>query len=236
MRLDITLPELVASCCDDLVYAILFDKDQRALKDNGFGVLVLTPYTSVAHASFAIPLAEHAQRFKYYSADLLDANFVLPDNPKGEFYQVEYWLQPVGGTFDRTADTLRETRRIVVADKKIVDATLSAAGVKELANIQAHISAVYDSENNILRVMTHLDSNGALITDSQSATIEIVDNAGNTILSSNSNTFLNNQSGVFYIELPGVNLPNDQIFVAKCTIIDNLSVPHVTVSYLNTWD
>ncbi len=236
MRLDITLPDLTPSCCDNLVYAILFDKSQRALKDNGFGVLTLQNYTAAAHADFGIILAEHAERDRYYYLDLLDANFALADNPKGEVYQVEYWRKPVAGVFNRSADELRETRRITVASKQIVDATLSAVGVAELANVQAHVSAVWDSENSILRFMSHLEDDGALVTNSKSVNILVVDNTGAVVQNLNQNTFLTGQAGVFAVNVSNVDLANDQIFMVKGTIIDNANVPHVTVSYLNTWD
>jgi hypothetical protein len=236
MRLDITLPDLTPSCCDNLIYAIVFDKDQRALKDNGFGVLVLQPYTEITHATFGIILTEHAERDRYYYNDLLDANFALPDNPKGECYHVEYWRRPVVGTFARSQDELRETRRIIVANKKLVDATLSLAGESVLANIQSHLSVVYDSENLLLRIMSHLDQNGELVLTTKSVLVTITDSTGTDILSVNSNTFVSNQAGIFYMEVPNIDLPNDRVFVAKAVIIDANNVPHTTVSYVNTWD
>lgn len=236
MRLDITLADLTPSCCDNLVYAVLFDKDQRALKDNGFGVRTLQPYTTAAHADFCIPLAEHAERDRYYYVDLLDAAFALADNPKGEVYQVEYWLAPVLATFDRSVDDLRETRRVIVAGKQLVDATLAAAGVTELANVQAHTSSTYDSETATLRIAAHLDSNGALIVNPKSVTIQVIDKDGASVLNVSQTTYLTGQAGIFYTEVAGVNLGNDQTYVVRCTIIGVNDVPHLTISYLNCWD
>ena len=235
MRLDITLPDLTPSCCDNLVYAIVFDKNQRALKDNGFGVLSLQPYINSNHNGYAIILAEDAERDRYYFIDLLDAQFNLPDNPKGETYQVEFWRKPTAGTFSRS-DELRETRRVCVVGKQIVDATLSAGGVNELANWQAHVSAVYDSELGILRFMAHLDNNGALITDSKLAAIQVFDSAGTQLISVSQSTYVTGLAGVFAVELANQNLDNDQCFAVKCAITDVNNVQHTTVSYLNTWD
>jgi hypothetical protein len=236
MRFDVTLPDLVASCCDNLVYAIVFNKDGQALKDNGFGVLTFQPYTFLTHPDFAIILDEDAERSKYYFKDIIDANLSLADNPKGECYQVEYWLRPVAGTFDRAADELRDTRRIVVSKKKLVDATLSAEGVKELANVQAHLSAVFDSENLILRFMSHLDQNGELVTTTTQCQIIVTDKTGADIINVTDGTYLSNHAGIFSIEIPNINLANDQVFVAKAIITDADGLDHHTVSYLNTWD
>lgn len=235
MRIDITLPDLTPSCCDNLVYAVLFDKNQSALKDNGFGVLTLQPYTEVNHDDYAIILAEHTERDRYYYVDIADANLVLPDNPRGEVYQIEFWRKPVAGTFTRS-DELRETRRVVVSAKTLVDATLSSAGVKELRVTQAHLSAVYDSENAILRFMSHLDVNGELVINPASCRIVVADSTGTPVIDVTSTTYLTNQAGVFYQELPSQSLANDQIFVAKSIIIDSDGVQHTTVSYLETWD
>lgn len=236
MRLDVTLPELVPSCCDNLVYAILFNKDHFALKDNGSGVYVFQPYTSLTHSSFGIVLNEHGERFKYYYIDIPDANIIIPDNPKGEEYHVEYWHRPIVGTFDRGADTLRETRRIIIANKKIVNATLGTKGVSELANIQAHISATYDSENLTLRFMAHLDSNGELIINPTQCQIVVTDSAGNDVINVTDNVYLVNHAGIYSIEVPNINLANDRVFVAKAIITDADGISHTTVSYLNTWD
>lgn len=235
MRLDITLPDLTPSCCDNLVYAILYNKNQSALKDNGFGVLTLQPYVEANHDDYAIILAEHGERDRYYYVDIADANLILPDNPRGEVYQIEFWRKPVAGTFTRS-DELRETRRVTVSAKTLVDAMLSAAGVKELGVTQAHLSAVYDSENSILRFMSHLDINGELVTNPTSCRIFVSDSAGASVIDVTSTTYITNQPGIFYQELPNQTLANDHIFIAKSIITDSQGAQHTTVSYLESWD
>lgn len=235
MRLDVTLPDLVPSCCDDLVYAVVFNKDHQALK-LVLGIYTFQTYLVANHDTFAIILNEHAERSKYYFLDIADANIAIPDNPRGEQYQVEYWRKPVAGVFDRVADELRETRRITVQGKKIVDAVLGANGVAELANIQAHASATYDSENLVLRFMAHLESNGELITTPNRCQIIVTNKDGTDIIDVTETLFLNNHAGVYSIEVPNINLPNDQVFLVKAIIRDVNNVNHNTVSYLNTWD
>lgn len=234
--LDISLPDLVQGCCVDRVYALVFDRLHRALKDNGSGVLIPTAYVKAQHSTFALILSEQSERSKYYFLNLDSTQFSLPANLRGETYQVEYWRRELTGAYNRDQDILEETRPLRWSGNNQVAAELSLEGVNEIVEHESHVSASYDSETLILYLMAHLERAGALVEDALEMNARLLTSAGVEVFNVTQNTYLANAPGIFNWEQSNLNLEHDRIYTVLVTITDAAGIQHKTVSYLNAWD
>jgi len=228
---------LAPSCCVDRVYALIFNQQHQALKDNGSGVLTFQAYTLGTHAEFAIIMNEHADRLKYYFANLAAGGFELPATPDGEEYMMEFWRRDAGGAFDRAEDILEDNRRFLWSGDQIESAgQLSQQSQNELADWQAHVSLTYDSEILSVSLMAHLERNGRLIEDSTQMEALWLDQAGNTISHIVKSAHMVNAPGVYQWNTPNLDLAPDRTSLMLCSITDADGNVHKTAQYVNCWD
>lgn len=228
--------DLEPGCCPGKVYALLFNRSHQALKPNGSGVYVMTSYVKADHHDFAIALNEHPERTSYYYREVDEADFVLAASQRGSPYRLEIWVQEGTGDYDRDADTFLGVVDLVWDQEAVVLSELGIRGVDELAGYVAHLCVAYDSEDHTLRIMSHLDRNGSLVTDPQELTVEMVDAAGTVIYSAVKTTFIPGRSGEYAWDVPEFDLEPDTIYSVKAIIKDADGNDHETVSYVNVWD
>lgn len=228
--------DLAPSCCIDKVYALVFNEQHEALKDNGSGLLIFQTYLIVNHADFAIIMNEHSERTKYYFANLGVGQFELPVTPDGEEYTIEFWRRETGGAFNRAEDRLESTRRFYWSGDQMEPMQLSQQNQSKLADWQAHVSLTYDSENLAVHLMAHLERNGELILDSTQMEALWLDQAGVTIAHTVQSAYLTNAPGVYQWDTPNLDLQPDRTTLMLCTITDAAGGVHKTAQYVNTWD
>lgn len=236
LLLDLYL-NLAPSCCVDKVYALVFNQQHQALRDDGSGVLTFQNFTSAAQAEFSIVMNEHAERLKYYFNNLASGQFDIPPTPDGEQYMMEFWRREVGGPFNRTEDILEDTRRFTWSGDQIESAgSLSEQSQNKLADWQAHVSLTYDSENLAVRLMAHLERNGKLIEDSTQMEALWLDQTGATISHIIKSDHMTNAPGVYQWDTPNLDLAPDRTSLMLCSITDADGNVHKTAQYVNCWD
>lgn len=237
LRLHISFPDLVADCCPDRIYAMVFNEDSsKALKDNGSGVLVLTPYLESTHATFALVLTEHAQRTKYYSRAIANANLILAATPYGEKYSVEYWRRPDVGTFQRDQDILAETRPLYWDGLEEAASRLSQGQERKLNTYEVHVVIGYNSTTQTIYGVAWLELNHLLVQDTTQATFLWRDYNGTILSNITTPAILTDTPGVFRFSQPATDLAPDRLGVITATIRDAAAIDHVGVSGTNTWD
>mgnify|MGYP000346635704 CR=1 FL=1 len=177
MRIEYYFNAGVAGCCANKFYALVFNRSSQCLKDNGSGVLEFAAFTSANQGLFDIPLAEHAQRTRFYYTDILDANINMAATTIGQKFTVEIWKAASAGTPHRVNDTLVETREFIWNGTEYVDAELGAAQLAAMAIQDVQVAIAYDSSESKLRCMAFLEKNGELQADPVSATFSLISRA-----------------------------------------------------------
>lgn len=227
---------LPPSCCVNKVYAVVLNQNHQALKDNGSGVRTFQNYLQANHADFAIILNEHAERTKYYFANLGLGQFQMPATLEGQEYMLEFWRRELVGTFNRSEDILEQTRRFFWSGDQMETVQLAHQTQNKLAEYEAHVSLTYDSENIAVRLMAHLERNGKLQEDSTQLEALWMDQAGNTIAHIVKSDYLTNAPGVYQWDTPNIDLEPDRTTLMLCSITDADGVVHKTAQYVNCWD
>lgn len=239
LLLERNFPDLVASCCPDRIYALVFNHLGQAFKDNGSGVLVMTNYLKASHALFATTLLEDAQRSKYYSLNLDDSDFTLSETPMGLKYTVEYWRRPTTGTFNRDQDILEETRDLYWSGSpagRIIESRLDTSQEERLAGREVHVVLGYDSTTNTVYGIAWLELNHVLQADAVNCNFQWKDYAGTVITDTTVTSIIPGTPGVFRFSQPATDLAPDRLGLLVATITDAQSVARVGVSGTNTWD
>jgi len=236
MRIEYYYKEGVEGCCPVMFYALIFNQQHQALKNNGSGDYALAAYASADHADFAIVLNEHTERTRFYYLDFDPANFTLAANVLGQPYTMEIWKALVGGTYSRTDDTLREAREFFWDGDNFINAEFSQSQINAIANQTSHVAAVYDSNNNVLRCMAFLDRNGSLITNPLSCNFRLISRANDELANSTITAQLGQQPGIFHWEQPGITLDPDEVYAVVALIIDADGNEHESASVQLTWD
>jgi hypothetical protein len=238
LYLDAYLPNEVQGCCPSKVYALVMNEQNQALKLNA-GVWSFANYTAAAHASHAIVLAEHVERFKYYSTTLLDAQFTLPETPAGQSYYIEIWKRdPATGNnnYNRNDDSLKETRRFWWIDSKLEYFKVPAKQLSDIKGYVSHLSMSYDSELQSVKFVAWLELGGSLVEDPVECRIQWYDRNGGTILDTTASAFMTGVNGIYVFEQAGIDLTPDNSTPAIVTIKDASGTPHKSVSSVVTWD
>lgn len=238
IRLDVYVPDLVVDCCPDKVYAIIFNDEGDALKwAAGPAQWQLATYVLADHADFAIALAESSDRSKFYTLLLEAADYTLADTPDGTHYWMEYWLrEAVDTNYDRTEDTLLESRRFYLVNNELSYTQLNLFQRQALQGATAQCTIAYDSEEQKVRFMAWLERGGAAVTDAVTATVYWTKRDGTVILNTSYSTHVTGQPGVFCWEHTGIDLEPDEVSVIKVTIEDADGNLPFTYTSMVTWD
>lgn len=235
MRIEYYYPEGAAGCCPAHFYAIIFNRSHQALKPNA-GVLEFATFSAASQGDFDIPLAEHAQRTRFYYTTIADADISLPASAIGQKYTMEIWKTASAGNPNRTNDTLRTTREFMWNGTEFIDAELGAAQLLQLAMKDVFIAVAYDSSEMKLRCMAYYEKNGELQTDPLACSFSFISRGDTELINSSPATQLANAPGIFAWEQSAVSLDPDEVYAAVVTITDADGIEHTGVSAQVTWD
>lgn len=239
LLLDYYAKSEAAGCCPGEFYALVFNQQTQALKDNGSGVLTLQNYTSAGHNGFAQALTENAQRTRYYSLLVAAANLNLAATPADQKYTMEYWRRIGGGTKDRSADTLLETRDFTWSGSPtgvIQQGRLDAAQLDSLSEYLAQCSVSFDSDSQVIGFVAWLERGGILQADVTQVTILWINNDGSILLNTTQATQLAEIPGVFNWSESLVDLVPDKVTTLKVTITKADASVHSSITTVTTWD
>lgn len=236
LRFEALFPELEAGCCPNRVYVVMFDQDGNALKPNGLGTYTFQPYTKATHSSFAIVLAEHGERSKFYSSELSPVNHSVPVTPDGECYYLEFWKREGNTAYNRDEDEVLECRRVFWTGNYLSTTRLSDGDVEAVAAYKAELGVTYDSETSTVYFVAFLERNGELVTDPQQMEINWKARDNSTIANVVQRTTMNNLPGVYAFSLSLMDLDPDQATPITVTITDADGVEHTSGSVSLTWD
>lgn len=234
LRLEYNHKSGSAGCCVDEFYAVVFAFNQQALKNNGSGTYTLNAFDGGNQDDFAIELAEHAERTRYYYVDL--STFTLPANSLGEYYTVEYWQADVAGTYDRTTDTFLDSRNFLWDGTKFVDSQIALSQLPSAYSTELAVS--YDSNTNEMRLIAFLELNGELQSTVTACEFTLVARDGTVIANTSltSSDFITGMNGVFAWTQASITLSPDEVYAAKVEITDAASAVHTGAAVQVTWD
>lgn len=236
MRIEHYYKEGAAGCCPNHFYALVFNRASQCLKDNGSGVLTFDTFAAASQGLFDIPMAEHAQRTRFYYVDIDDEDIDLAATTIGQKYTVEIWKTASAGVPNRTNDTLADVKEFIWNGTEYVDAELGASQVLELSQKDVHIAVSYDSNTSELRCLAFYEKNGELQTDPLLCNFKLITREDVILINSNPSTQLTNQPGIFSWTQPTVTLDPDEVYAAVATITDADGIEHKSASIQVTWD
>lgn len=229
MKIEYYYKDGVLGCCPLQVYAIVRTQSFSALKDDGAGNKALEPYVAADNADFAIVTAEHAELSKLYYVEIDPSDLTLPATPDGEYYYLEFWLADVAGTYDRSVDTLLDTKEFIWDGSDYANDWMpSNEGEVELATS-------YDSVTHTSYFMASLSQNGQHVATPTSCSFKMVNENGEVIAESNPGTQLTNIPGVYYWNEPGQDPTADRVYAIIVTITYG-GHDYSTVHYQVNWD
>lgn len=237
MLLSVSAPDLLANCCPDLLYAIVFDDEGNALKSDGSGNWILSPYVATDHESFAIPLGEDPERSKFYKTILDEETFELPETPIDSRYTIEYWYRDAGDTdYNREEDQLLQTREFWWLHEQLHFTPIMSKQIEEVRGYTAHVAISYDAELKIASITAWLDLGNNIVQTTVRAEIDWRYQDGTLISNTQQTTYIPGLDGVFAWQHSGIDLTPDIATACLVTIEDAEGQNHQTVSSIVTWD
>lgn len=235
LLLDILASGLAAGCCPAKVYALVFDHQGNALKDNGSGTLVLAPYIKANHADFAQVLVEATERTSYYTKNVTLVTF--PVTPDGAKYTVEYRYRNAPGTaYNRDQDAVLELRDLYWSGTNIQPTRLDLWQEGRLQFTECHVTVGYDSTTKTVYAIAWMEKNFSPQLTTTRCEFQWINYLGVEICHVIVTSVVPGVPGVFRFSLPNTDLTPDQVGVVKATIRDADGVDHLGIYGTNTWD
>lgn len=217
LRIEAYFKDLPQGCCANKIYALVFRQNNQALKLSGPTYLFDT-FTAAALDSFKIELSEHAQRSKYYYADLSAASVALiPDTAHDEPYWLEFWLKEGAG--GRTLDTLYEVRPFWWQNHRLTWDQLSFSDKSNLDYFKAHVVVSFDSTLSKLRFVGWLEKNGRLVTAAETCSIKWLTRAGLTVADFTISSAMPGMPGVFQAEQVIIDIDPDEAMPIQISVL-----------------
>ncbi len=234
-----SFPELATGCCDDKLFASVFNQQGQALH-NVDGFWSFEDYVAVNANNYAILMAENAERTKSFSALLAEADFNMADTPDGEVYEIEYWRLDIGDgpEFIRQNSTLLAVEPFVwYAGKKVLGVTSLGVAQRTMADqYMVQISVAYNSDSSTIQFLAWLEKNGVRQTESQNCNVLMFDREGTAILNSTQTQPIPGYPGMFQWPIVNIPLLADTSYTIIATIKDVDDALRMGVCAAVTWD
>lgn len=231
--------DLPLGCCNSKIYALLFDDTtNNALKFDD-PTWSLQPFVKSSLSDFAIDLAEHDERNRYFSnvIDYDDYDIEKVETSEDiKRFTIEYWLT-TGESKNRDEDSLLLTSHIFHDGHEWFTSNLGKVQIGLSSTIEAKMAIAFDSTNSLIKIISNLERNGIIDPNVDSCSIKIHNFAEEVIGEATLNTFFGGIPGVFYAEIGVASISPDDILTVECEINStDDEKPYKTISNVVSYD
>jgi len=233
--LDDVISTIAASGISGIVYALVFDEDDKILELDSGKYKFLNSFSKSNQKIVAIPLIQDTERTKKWDKNIASGSIEVSATDYGEYITAEYWVYDglislSGNNIDRDTDQLVKTERISWSGTRRIDSKLGL----DQEQFNAFSSAAYYSGERKLRACMWLEKNGRKITGCTSARIIVRKRDDTAVL--DKTVLTQTTDGSFIFEEVITALSSDEVYTVTTYITDSNGRTYTSGQSFCVWD